>query len=158
MQQRSTTTFQRDCRYVVSRCSEPLQYVLCHTLPAVCSFRFSPWFSSFMSACIVTMQNQSPHIRARTQSDTVQELFFDLIFVASVIQLAAFLKYNTTWDGVYQAYIVFNILWLTWLHMTFLNNRFKAPLIAKVRTLLSWVASHLHWREVQRVPHTHTHI
>eukprot|EP00035_Acanthoeca_spectabilis_P010967 m.193378 g.193378 ORF g.193378 m.193378 type:complete len:622 (+) comp15183_c0_seq2:72-1937(+) len=66
----------------------------------------------------------------------LQELFFDLIFVASVIQLAAFLKHNTTWDGVYQAYIVFNILWLTWLHMTFLANRFKAPLFAKVGEFL----------------------
>jgi low temperature requirement protein LtrA len=61
-----------------------------------------------------------------------QELFFDLIFVASVIQLAGFVKHETSVLGVYHAFIVFCMLWLTWLHMTFLANRFQAPLVAKV--------------------------
>lgn len=52
------------------------------------------------------------------------ELYFDLIFVAALIQLGDQLADNVTWDGVVRFGAVFTLLWWVWTGTTAFMNRF----------------------------------
>jgi low temperature requirement protein LtrA len=55
---------------------------------------------------------------------TWAELFFDLIFVVAVAQLAAFLLHNPTWRGVGIYTLVYLPVWLGWVFASIYANRF----------------------------------
>jgi low temperature requirement protein LtrA len=55
---------------------------------------------------------------------TWAELFFDLIFVVAVAQLAAFLLHNLTWRGVGIYMLAYLPVWLGWVFATIYANRF----------------------------------
>ncbi len=55
---------------------------------------------------------------------TWAELFFDLIFVVAVAQLATFLLHNTTWRGAGIYVLVYFPVWLSWVFATLYANRF----------------------------------
>ncbi|MEM9131121.1 MAG: low temperature requirement protein A [Actinomycetota bacterium] len=52
------------------------------------------------------------------------ELYFDLIFVAALIQLGDQLADNVSWDGVFRFAAVFTLLWWVWTGTTAFMNRF----------------------------------
>jgi low temperature requirement protein LtrA len=54
------------------------------------------------------------------------ELFYDLIFVATIIQLGNVLAHDLSWRGVAFYALVFVPVWWSWSGMTFLFNRFIA--------------------------------
>jgi low temperature requirement protein LtrA len=55
---------------------------------------------------------------------TWAELFFDLIFVVAVAQLAAFLLHNLTWRGIGIYMLAYLPVWLGWVFATIYANRF----------------------------------
>ena len=70
---------------------------------------------------------QRPAIRsieAGHRQATWAELFFDLIFVVAVAQLAAFLLHNLTWRGVGIYLLAYLPVWLGWVFATIYANRF----------------------------------
>jgi low temperature requirement protein LtrA len=60
----------------------------------------------------------SPH----DQSATFVELFFDLVFVFSVTQVAGLLHSNLTWAGAGQAILAFWLVWWAWTQFTWALN------------------------------------
>lgn len=52
------------------------------------------------------------------------ELFYDLIFVATIIQLGNLLSHDVSWRGVALYALVFVPVWWSWSGMMFLFNRF----------------------------------
>jgi low temperature requirement protein LtrA len=52
------------------------------------------------------------------------ELFFDLIFVAVVIEIGLYLKKHVDWSGCATTFGLFAVFWLTWLHTNLLLTRF----------------------------------
>jgi low temperature requirement protein LtrA len=55
---------------------------------------------------------------------TWAELFFDLIFVVAVAQLATFLLHNVTWRGAGIYVLAYLPVWLSWVFATLYSNRF----------------------------------
>jgi len=55
---------------------------------------------------------------------TWAELFFDLIFVVAVAQLATRLVENVSWSGVSGFAFVYFPIWMSWIIATFYSNRF----------------------------------
>jgi low temperature requirement protein LtrA len=53
-----------------------------------------------------------------------QELFYDLIYVAALIQLGTALSDNVTLSGALTFAGLFVPIWYTWTGFTFYNNRF----------------------------------
>lgn len=51
------------------------------------------------------------------------ELFYDLVFVAALIELGSGLVANVTWAGAGRFTILFVLLWWAWVGTTFHNNR-----------------------------------
>jgi len=60
----------------------------------------------------------SPH----DQTVTFVELFFDLVFVFSVTQVAHLLAHHLDWTGVGQAVLVFWLVWWAWTQFTWALN------------------------------------
>lgn len=54
------------------------------------------------------------------------ELFYDLIYVAALIQLGEALSENVTWAGAGQFVALFSLLWWAWIGTTFFSNRIDA--------------------------------
>ena len=70
---------------------------------------------------------QPPALRHSIDEDgrvTWLELFFDLIYVAALIQLGDELASDVTWPGVVRFVGVFVVLWWTWTGTTAFMNRF----------------------------------
>ena len=69
---------------------------------------------------------QAPTLRLHDDDGGVSwlELYFDLIYVAALIQLGDQLAGNVTWDGVVRFGAVFTVLWWTWTGTTAFMNRF----------------------------------
>jgi low temperature requirement protein LtrA len=57
---------------------------------------------------------------------TWAELFFDLIFVVAVAQLATFLLANLTWRGLGIYVLAYLPIWLGWVYATIYSNRFDS--------------------------------
>jgi low temperature requirement protein LtrA len=55
---------------------------------------------------------------------TWAELFFDLIFVVAVAQLATWLVDNVTWRGAVIYVLIYVPIWFSWIAATFYSNRF----------------------------------
>ena len=53
------------------------------------------------------------------------ELFYDLVFVASIVVLSAAYSKGTTWAEVGWLLLVFSMMWTTWLCTTLLLNRVR---------------------------------
>ena len=58
------------------------------------------------------------------QSVTFVELFFDLVYVAALIQLGDQLSSDVSWSGLGRFAGVFAVLWWTWTGTTAFTNRF----------------------------------
>jgi low temperature requirement protein LtrA len=56
------------------------------------------------------------------QSVTFVELFFDLVFVFSVTQVASLLHHHLDWTGLGQAVLVFWLVWWAWSQFTWALN------------------------------------
>jgi len=56
------------------------------------------------------------------QTVTFVELFFDLVFVFSVTQVAHLLANHLDWTGVAQAVLVFWLVWWAWTQFTWALN------------------------------------
>ena len=52
------------------------------------------------------------------------ELFYDLVYIATVIQLGEFLHHHLTWVGALQFAFLFLIVWWSWSGTTYYTNRF----------------------------------
>lgn len=65
-------------------------------------------------------------LRARTAGDHVRvtnmELFFDLVYVFSIIQLSHFLLEHQTWTGALQALTLFAAVWWAWNYTAWATN------------------------------------
>ena len=65
----------------------------------------------------------TPSIAApREQGVTFVELFFDLVFVFSVTQVASLLHHQLDWTGLGQAVLVFWLVWWGWTQFTWALN------------------------------------
>jgi low temperature requirement protein LtrA len=51
------------------------------------------------------------------------ELFYDLVFVASIVVLSGTYAKDTSWSGAIWLILVFSLMWTTWLTTTLLLNR-----------------------------------
>lgn len=70
---------------------------------------------------------QTPVLRGGTDGHrqaTWAELFFDLIFVVAVAQLATWLVDNVTWRGALIYSFAYVPVWFSWIAATFYSNRF----------------------------------
>jgi low temperature requirement protein LtrA len=70
---------------------------------------------------------QSPVLRGEREGHrqaTWAELFFDLIFVVAVAQLAVLLLENVTWRGAMIYVFAYLPVWFSWIAATFYSNRF----------------------------------
>jgi low temperature requirement protein LtrA len=70
---------------------------------------------------------QSPVLRGGREGHrqaTWAELFFDLIFVVAVAQLAVLLLDNVTWRGAMIYVLAYLPVWFSWIAATFYSNRF----------------------------------
>jgi low temperature requirement protein LtrA len=67
------------------------------------------------------------YLRDRDDEDSARvsfvELFFDLIFVFAVTQLAAYLSENLTAEGIIRALALFLAVWWVWITTTWATNR-----------------------------------
>lgn len=52
------------------------------------------------------------------------ELFYDLVYVATFIQIGNFLSDNVTWLGFAQSMLILAVVWWAWTGETFYQNRF----------------------------------
>lgn len=52
------------------------------------------------------------------------ELFYDLVYVATLIQIGNFLSNNVTWTGFGQSMLILAVVWWAWTGETFYQNRF----------------------------------
>jgi low temperature requirement protein LtrA len=69
------------------------------------------------------------------QRATTLELFYDLVFVFAVTQVAHLLLDHLTWEGVGQATLVLLVVWWSWNYTTWVTNELDPASIA-VRLLL----------------------
>ncbi len=69
------------------------------------------------------------------QRTTTLELFYDLVFVFAVTQVADLLLENLTWEGVGQAALVLLVVWWSWNYTTWVTNELDPGSIV-VRLLL----------------------
>ncbi|HEY8173395.1 MAG TPA: low temperature requirement protein A [Dehalococcoidia bacterium] len=61
---------------------------------------------------------------ARGQRVTPLELFFDLVFVFALTQVASFLSHNPTWGGLLRGMLLLGMLWWAWSAYAWLTNAF----------------------------------
>ncbi len=82
------------------------------------------------------------HLRARheegTQRTTTVELFFDLVYVLAITQLAHLILDDLTVAGVAQAAFLLAVVWWAWIYTTWMANWFD-PGSPTVRTILTGV-------------------
>ena len=52
------------------------------------------------------------------------ELFFDLVYVLAVTQLTHYLLQHLTWRGAAETLVLLLVVWLGWIHITWLSNYF----------------------------------
>jgi hypothetical protein len=50
------------------------------------------------------------------------ELFYDLVFVVLIAQIAHTLARNVTWTGVREFVVVFGLVWIAWIHGTLYHD------------------------------------
>jgi len=72
---------------------------------------------------------------AEAQGVTMLELFYDLVFVLAVTQIAHFLVANLTWQGAGQALLCLLVVWWSWNFTTWATNELDTE-SAPVRLLL----------------------
>src|SRR5829696_6461478 len=91
------------------------------------------WCGRFVGGEGETMANVSVWQRPRLRDDegelrehrtTWLELFYDLVFVVVVAQLAHEMATNVTWEGVFAFVLLFIPVWWVWIGATFYNDRF----------------------------------
>jgi low temperature requirement protein LtrA len=74
-----------------------------------------------------TLAGREGHLRDRASDKSGEvsfvELFFDLVFVFAVTQLAAFLVENLTPEGAVRSLVLFGALWWLWINTTWATNR-----------------------------------
>jgi hypothetical protein len=77
------------------------------------------------------------------QHETWYELFYDLVFVASAIQLGTVIKYDHRPLGMAKAAVLFLMLRSAWDHLTLYQNRFalSLPLCYDRTTSLPWTCA-----------------
>lgn len=63
------------------------------------------------------------------------ELFFDLVFVFSIIQVTNFLDNNPTWLGIIQAVLLLAVLWRAWVPYSWLPSTVYAEYRKRVQLL-----------------------
>jgi low temperature requirement protein LtrA len=64
-----------------------------------------------------------PRLRgAEEQGATFVELFFDLVFVFAVTQVAGVLAHDPTWMGVFHGLVIFWLVWWAWTQYTWSLN------------------------------------
>lgn len=54
------------------------------------------------------------------------ELFYDLVFVATIVQLSSVLADDVSWEGFLKVLLLFIPIWWVWMGTTFFNSRFAA--------------------------------
>jgi len=64
------------------------------------------------------------HAHGETRKVTWLELFYDLVYVAVLIQLGNVLSEDVSWAGVLRFAVVFAPIWWAWTGITFYMNRF----------------------------------
>lgn len=73
------------------------------------------------------LRDDPSHLRDRDADDSARvsfvELFYDLIFVFAVTQLAAYLQENLTPEGGVRAAVLFVAVWWLWINTTWATNR-----------------------------------
>lgn len=80
-----------------------------------------------------TKETKSAGSRRAMSTASLHELFFDLIYVAALIQLGDWLSSDVSWSGV----AAFVILWWTWTGTTVFTNRF--PVDDVIHRVLAFV-------------------
>jgi len=64
-----------------------------------------------------------PHVRGENEERvTALELFFDLIFVFALTQVAGLVSASPTWEGLAQGVLVLGMLWWAWAAYAWLTN------------------------------------
>jgi hypothetical protein len=71
------------------------------------------------------------------QHETWYELFYDLVFVASAIQLGTVIKYDHRFLGMVKASVLFLMLRSTWDHLTLYQNRSQTCFLSSLPHYLS---------------------
>lgn len=66
----------------------------------------------------------SEEAEAEERRVTWLELLYDLVYVATIIQLGAYLSHNVSWMGVVGFGALFVPIWWSWTGLTFYANRF----------------------------------
>ncbi len=73
---------------------------------------------------------------------TFLELFFDLVFVFAVTQIALLLAHDLTWEYAGKALLLFLVVWWAWIYTTWMVNAFSQDVIAvRAVLLLSMLAA-----------------
>ena len=88
---------------------------------------------------VAVLEEDRDPLRDREDEDSSQvsfvELFYDLVFVFAVTQLAAYLVNNITPEGTVRAGVLFVAVWWLWINTTWATNRLD-PDAAPVRFAL----------------------
>lgn len=69
------------------------------------------------------------------QRVTNTELFFDLVYVFAVTQLARYLTHDLTWQGAVQSVLLLVAVWWAWMYTAWMTN-WLHPDVRAVRTVL----------------------
>ncbi|WP_265515889.1 low temperature requirement protein A [Nitratireductor luteus] len=75
------------------------------------------WLAKLAPASAIRAERDGGHVRV-----TNMELFFDLVYVFSIIQLSHFLLAHQTWTGALQAATVFAAVWWAWNYTAWAAN------------------------------------
>src|SRR5215217_6456802 len=70
------------------------------------------------------------------QRVTPLELFFDLVFVFALTQVAGFLIHHLTWIGMLQAAALLTVLWSSWASYSWLTNAVPAEDVIPARLVI----------------------
>jgi len=76
-------------------------------------------------------QNVSFH-RHTDRAVTWLELFYDLVYVATLIQIGNFLSDNVSLTGFSQTLVMLTVVWWAWTGETFYQNRFVVDDLAQI--------------------------
>lgn len=85
------------------------------------------------------MEKTSRHLRVRDdghQRVTTLELFFDLVFVFAITQIAHYLLEHLTAGGVARATLLLLVVWWAWIYTTWMTNWFDPDRSRHVRLVI----------------------
>ncbi len=77
-----------------------------------------------MATHLTTPPRLHRHAHGEARKVTWLELFYDLVYVAVLIQLGNGLSEDVSWAGILQFIVVFAPIWWAWTGITFYMNRF----------------------------------